>query len=950
MARASANRDSINVHCAVEPDAYASSTGQRETLSSPTDSISVHCRVFQDTDQNGVWDEGETFLSGVQLTNGRQVFTTDQDGIADFAVDRQEYRFATMTIPAGYWPTNKWFHWMPVGHAGPDTVNFGLRVCPESAPDVASIRWVHIADTQTQNPAEPYRMDLDLQQINALSDPPLFLANTGDLVEVGPDTTHWNHYVEQAAVSNYEIFPIVGNHDIVQTGNPVGNFERWAGPPYFSWNAGNWHFISYNGDKNLANPGTPYQDEWLTADLAARAPGVHTVILQHYMMQETDPAKVNAWVAAGITACFSGHWHSHQFGNHPGFTDYNISWTRNGSVDRTPRVFGIVTCDADGHIAYEQRRIRVNHRANVVWPEPFHDVPREAVEVLVNAYDSSSPVRELSVTIGGAGGTIGPFPMSREGLSLWRVLMDASELPGHTYALLVNGSFADGTPISLSQQVLLDDIIPITRSPVTDWPMFRRCSAGSSYVSFPVTPPLDFAWATEVPGMVALSSPVVADGRVFLGCRAERDVAESGVLSCDAVTGQVNWFKHLPTGVALAPAVADNIVIASTMSDSTYGLAATTGDRVWAISQIEPRYTMTAPIFEGPVAWVGTEPRPRQVLWASGANQWFSANIGNPWYPLMYSAPAIGPDYIYFGFFGWDDPTTGGFKIVSRLNGSLVHGEGGAWRSPLFTPDGTVYTVGALDRNNEFLSARDNVGNVLWTATKNLGSGVGAPAIGHGILVVPGKNGNIEAFRATDGQNLWTKTVGQQLYDMEEGWGIVRATNSTPAIADTVVFVGSNDGRLYALDLYTGTEIWHWDAGVPISSSPAISGNMVFIATEDEHLYAFVAPTGSGGGTGVGEGVPHGSFEFQAPRPNPGDGPTHFAWSMPNRAHVALRLYDVRGRLLRSLLDQPMDAGAHSIEWDGNDARGTRVMSGVYFVQLKAGRDTAVRKLVRLGR
>jgi hypothetical protein len=39
----------------------------------------------------------------------------------------------------------------------------------------------------------------------------------------------------------------------------------------------------------------------------------------------------------------------------------------------------------------------------------------------------------------------------------------------------------------------MDDVVPITRAPSTDWPMFRRCSAGSSYVELSVAPPLRLA-------------------------------------------------------------------------------------------------------------------------------------------------------------------------------------------------------------------------------------------------------------------------------------------------------------------------------------------------------------------------------------------------------------------------------------------------------------------------
>lgn len=908
----------------------------------------MHAVVFLDADASGTQDPGESGLAGVRVTDGVGAAVTDASGACDLVVDRALYRFATLQIPAGYWPTDRWFHHVPVGHAGPDTVEFGLRLRPGTATDVASLRWIHIADTQTQGPTEPYRMDLDMQEINELPDPPLFVINTGDLVEVGPDTTHWEHYLEQAAVSDYEVFPVVGNHDVLQTSSPMDYYERYVGPPYYSFDAGKWHFLVYNGSKNLADAGTPAQDAWVAQDVAARPPGTHVAVFQHFTMPETESWKASAWSAAGVKANFSGHWHSHQFAERPnGISDYNISWTRNGAVDRTPRVFGIVTCTPDGQVSYEQRRLGVNHRAFVASPRAGQVVGSEAVEVLVQAYDSASRVAALSVSVYGGAASLGPMPLSPEGMSLWRTHVNATALGPGACTVTVTGSFEDGTPISLSSSCTLSDVVPIVRAPTTDWPMFRRCAAGSSYVHLAIELPLGLAWQRAVPGMVALSSPVVAGGQVYLGSRGETGTADAGVSAFDAVTGNATWFRHIPSGVALAPAVSGSVVLATSMSDSVYGLAASTGARVWAVPQVEPRYSLTAPVVEGTNAWVGTEPRPKQVHPLTGATQWTSDNIGNPWYPVIHSAPAAGPDHVYFGFFGWSDLPSGGFKVVSRATGAFVYGEPGCYRSPLWA-NGTVFTVGALDRNSQRLSARGSTGNVLWTAAKDLGAGTASPAIAHGVLVVPGKNGAIEAFRATDGANLWTKSVGPQLYDMEPGWGTVRGTTGTPAIANETVFVGSLDGNVYALDLLTGAELWRFELGVPVASSPAISGNMVYVAAEDAHLYAFASsmPAGS---TGVAAIPP--TIEQTAllrPRPNPSGASTRLAWIMGRAGRARLEIVDVAGRRVRVAIDGPVDAGRHDFVWDGLDATGRPVASGIYWARLTASGQTLTRKLVRI--
>jgi hypothetical protein len=82
-------------------------------------------------------------------------------------------------------------------------------------------------------------------------------------------------------------------------------------------------------------------------------------------------------------------------------------------------------------------------------------------------------------------------------------------------------------------------------------------------------------------------------------------------------------------------------------------------------------------------------------------------------------------------------------------------------------------------------------------------------------------------------------------------------------------------------------------------------------------------------------------------RPNPFAAATSVSFVLPTRALVDLSVYDVRGRLVRTLSHGVMAAGANETVWDGRDARGRRVASGVYFYRLKAG-DQQVEKRMAL--
>ncbi len=83
--------------------------------------------------------------------------------------------------------------------------------------------------------------------------------------------------------------------------------------------------------------------------------------------------------------------------------------------------------------------------------------------------------------------------------------------------------------------------------------------------------------------------------------------------------------------------------------------------------------------------------------------------------------------------------------------------------------------------------------------------------------------------------------------------------------------------------------------------------------------------------------------------PNPFNPSTVIGYDVPEGGgHVTLRIYDVGGRLVRTLIDGFESAGRKSVTWHGRDARGHRVATGVYFYHMTAPGFEETRKLVLL--
>jgi hypothetical protein len=74
-------------------------------------------------------------------------------------------------------------------------------------------------------------------------------------------------------------------------------------------------------------------------------------------------------------------------------------------------------------------------------------------------------------------------------------------------------------------------------------------------------------------------------------------------------------------------------------------------------------------------------------------------------------------------------------------------------------------------------------------------------------------------------------------------------------------------------------------------------------------------------------------YKLYAPYPNPFNPKTKIAYDMPNDGKIGLIIFDINGRLVRTLDVSNNRAGHHEIEWDAKDNNGSKVSTGVYFVR-----------------
>ncbi|MDQ7052355.1 MAG: FlgD immunoglobulin-like domain containing protein, partial [candidate division KSB1 bacterium] len=79
--------------------------------------------------------------------------------------------------------------------------------------------------------------------------------------------------------------------------------------------------------------------------------------------------------------------------------------------------------------------------------------------------------------------------------------------------------------------------------------------------------------------------------------------------------------------------------------------------------------------------------------------------------------------------------------------------------------------------------------------------------------------------------------------------------------------------------------------------------------------------------------------------PNPFNPGTQIRFALPQPAKVEAVVYDLSGRRVKTLLNGLVRAGWHSVTWDGTNALGHRVASGVYLYTIRAGAEVVTGKM-----
>jgi outer membrane protein assembly factor BamB len=107
-----------------------------------------------------------------------------------------------------------------------------------------------------------------------------------------------------------------------------------------------------------------------------------------------------------------------------------------------------------------------------------------------------------------------------------------------------------------------------------------------------------------------------------------------------------------------------------------------------------------------------------------------------------------------------------------------------------------------------------------------------SPAVVNGMVYFGSQDASVYALNASTGAKLWSFATGGQVF-------------SSPAVVNGVVYFGSGDNNVYALNASTGAKLWSFATGNSVISSPTVVNGVVYFGSGDNNVYALNATTGA---------------------------------------------------------------------------------------------------------
>jgi outer membrane protein assembly factor BamB len=758
-------------------------------------------------------DGSRSPLAGVAVSDGLNVVKTDAEGRFTLPGTART-RFISLTVPSGYRTVGE--HYIPVRKNIGD-YDFELEPYELTAGD--GVRFLQLTDTETNEDTggwiasiSEYSADQDMG----------FIMHTGDICYGYGMPFHAENV--NAQTLGRPIFYSIGNHDLERGAYGEEMFEDLFGPSYYSFEAGNTHFVvtPMSGGTHAPSYSVDQVYRWLLNDLANKDPDKNLVVFNHFWKGSLDD---NFYYGPSSSARVllndhdlklwaSGHLHA----------NYMKSYGDTGiiSVQAAPAIKGGINhgtgnavdfeIDSSGTVHVEPVYTRISDHLVLVAPRGVHQ-PRRAdgrLSLVVNAYDSQSPFQSVEMRIGADGEWLA---LERKTDWNWaRELNPAGLVDGSEYPVSVRATKNNGALVSREESFVYSaDGGAASAGLRLDW--VRNTGANSLY-----------------------ASPLVVDGTVYVSAVSVFDHANNRIMAYRLSDGELLWQADVPNPIHGAINYDSGRVLGTDQEGIAYAWDAASGARLWsrALGRSSAtvysgggtaqdgvyytgfgNYLSALNVSDGTVRW-------RSTSWSSG----YSASpehrivgenllVGAQWGALYAHAISNGAQR-------WRDNANG---LGSRGSTAVAY-------------DGRVYALGSTS----LVQKDPSSGSTLQVSPTPANSDVGGVPLVDADRVVAGTSGaGMVSYDRETGAVQWQVQTDPALVNTSPyTQPPSRTAHSTAVSLGGQILFGASDGILYKVDAASGEIVHRLDLGAPLMSVPTLSDEGALLLSDFAgNLYKF---------------------------------------------------------------------------------------------------------------
>lgn len=348
-------------------------------------------------------------------------------------------------------------------------------------------------------------------------------------------------------------------------------------------------------------------------------------------------------------------------------------------------------------------------------------------------------------------------------------------------------------------------------------------------------------------GVVALAA--AGAGGLVLYERGKSTTTTSAPLQPPTTDPALKWSffagdpKNLSGASISATPVLDNgTLYVGTQQGTLYALRAKDGTKQWTWTAGPGTRIIHTPVVAGGTIYLIV---PSNGIYAldesTSAKRWqIPDTLATEVHDVSYLVAANG--YIYetafalFGFIGALAPDSGDLKYQLYPRESDVI----PTSAPCFAADsvyigandGYVYALDAATPGPELWRAEAGAAKALQLKQATPFYITATPSVAGGIVYVGSQDNSVYALDARSGAKMWSFPTNDQI------------TYSSPVIANGVLYIGSTDKNLYALDAHTGQLVWQYATGGEINGRPTLTDGVVYVGSYDKYVHAVDARSG----------------------------------------------------------------------------------------------------------